>query len=249
MIPDGSALRAADEAASEAADEAADELARFSRQLYERGWMPGTSGNLSVLVPGGAAHHGAADGDPPRQQALITASGRDKGELTTADAVLVDASTGAAVDGSGPRASAEVSIHAAIYRGTDARAVIHVHSPFATAVACRNGAVGRTATVRLAGYELLKGLGLADPAGTDLPVFPNWPEVPRIAADVAAHLGRTPQAPPGLLIADHGVTAWGRDLAQARNRLECLEAICQLRVLCAFGTDSAASARRGVSRS
>ncbi|MGW7117683.1 class II aldolase/adducin family protein [Streptomyces xanthophaeus] len=34
-----------------------------------------------------------------------------------------------------------------------------------------------------------------------------------------------------MLIADHGITVWGSDLAQARNRLECFEAICQLLTL------------------
>jgi methylthioribose-1-phosphate isomerase len=31
-----------------------------------------------------------------------------------------------------------------------------------------------------------------------------------------------------LFIAGHGITAWGTDLAQARDRVECLEAICEL---------------------
>ncbi|MET8681406.1 S-methyl-5-thioribose-1-phosphate isomerase [Streptomyces sp. NPDC004647] len=197
----------------------AGELAVVARKMYEQGWMPGTSGNLSVRLPG------------PDGLALITASGRDKGELNSRDMVLVDAETGEVAEATELKASAETSIHAAIYRATDARAVIHVHSPYATAIACRSGDEERLVSVRLEKFELLKGLGLPDPAGTVLPVFPNWPEVPRIAADVAGHLRRTPQAPPGLLITDHGVTVWGKDLSQARNRLECLESICHLLVL------------------
>ena len=49
-----------------------------------------------------------------------------------------------------------------------------------------------------------------------------------IAADVADHLARTRAAPPALLLTYHGVTVWGADLAEARNRLECLESICAL---------------------
>jgi ribulose-5-phosphate 4-epimerase/fuculose-1-phosphate aldolase len=30
--------------------DAADELAALSRELYKRGWMPGTAGNLSPYV-------------------------------------------------------------------------------------------------------------------------------------------------------------------------------------------------------
>ncbi|MGW7579422.1 S-methyl-5-thioribose-1-phosphate isomerase [Streptomyces sp. NPDC054765] len=195
------------------------DLARFCRDLYQRGWMPGTSGNLSVRLPG------------PEGRALITASGRDKGELTPYDILLVDAETGESAEASELRPSAETSIHAAVYRTTDARAVIHVHSPYATAIASRYGDTDRTTSVPLERFELLKGLGLADPSRTTLPVFPNWPHVPRIASQVADHLRDAAPAAPGLLITDHGVTVWGKDLAQARNRLECLETICQLMVL------------------
>ncbi|WP_369355270.1 methylthioribulose 1-phosphate dehydratase [Streptomyces sp. cg2] len=196
----------------------AGQLARMSRDLYQRGWMPGTSGNLSARLPGQDGH------------ALITASGRDKGDLTAADLVVVRANTGKTLRQGPLRASAETSIHAAVYRSTAAGAVIHVHAPHATAVASRTGGA-QVAPLLLERFELLKGLGLADPSHTELPVFPNWPQVPRIADDVAAYLAADPQAPPGLLIADHGITAWGSDLAQARNHLECLEAICQLLLL------------------
>ncbi|MDH6576341.1 methylthioribulose 1-phosphate dehydratase [Kitasatospora sp. MAP5-34] len=196
--------------------ELATELAAFSRALYLRGWMPGTSGNLSVRLPGS------------EPLALITASGRDKGELTAEDTVLVDARSGAPARPTVLRASAETSIHAAVYRSTDAGAVIHVHPPYATAVACR---AGGGEGLRLEGFELLKGLGLAEASGTELPVFANWPDVPRIADEIAAYLAARADAPPGLLIADHGITTWGADLAEARNRLECLEAICHLLLL------------------
>ncbi|WP_176710181.1 methylthioribulose 1-phosphate dehydratase [Streptomyces sp. Wb2n-11] len=196
-------------------------LAAVSRTLYERGWMPGTAGNLSVRLPGGAA--------------LITASGRDKGGMTAQDMVVVRADTGEEAAPGQLRASAETTIHSAVYRTTDAGAVIHVHSPYATAVACRTGRRTRLTSLRIERLELLKGLGLADSTHTEVPVFPNWPEVPRIAADVAGHLATTPQAPPALLITDHGITTWGRDLAQARNRLECLESICQLLLLTGSG--------------
>ncbi|MDT9686496.1 methylthioribulose 1-phosphate dehydratase [Streptomyces sp. TRM76323] len=197
------------------------EIAVFSRALYERGWMPGTAGNLSVRLSGGVA--------------LVTASGRDKGDMTAQDTVLVRADTGEEVAPGRLRASAETTIHSAIYRTTDAGAVIHVHSPYATAVACRTGRPARLTSLRIERLELLKGLGLADPTRAEVPVFPNWPEVPRIAADVAAHLPATPHAPPALLITDHGITTWGHDLAQARNRLECLESICQLLLLTGAG--------------
>jgi methylthioribulose-1-phosphate dehydratase len=197
----------------------AGQLADLSRTLYERGWMPGTSGNVSMRLPD----------DPDR--ALITASGRDKGALTVRDVVEVDARTGEASRPGQARPSAETSIHAAVYRTTGARAVIHVHSPYATVVAHRAAALDAVSSVRVERFELLKGLGLKDPTSTDLPVFPNWPRVDRIADEVAAHLAADRAGPPGLLLADHGITAWGDSLGQARNRLECLESLCHLLVL------------------
>lgn len=199
----------------------AGQLATTSRRLYEQGWMPGTAGNLSMLLP-----------DQP-QRALITASGRDKGELANQDMVEIDAHTCEPVRTGSQRASAETCIHSALYRTTDAQAVIHVHSPYATVIATRAQHPRHTSLLHLERYELLKGLGLADPSRTTVPVFVNWPDVPRIAHNVAAWATATPGAPPGLLIADHGITTWGSSLAQARNRLECLEAICQLLVLAA----------------
>lgn len=193
------------------------QLAQYARTLYDRGWMPGTAGNLSVRGRGDTV--------------VITGSGRPKGELTERDMVAVRLDTGAEV-GAGPvRASAETAIHRAVYQTTRAGAVIHVHAPYATATATRVGHPGLPRTLPVERLELLKGLGLADPSRTELPVFPNWPEVSAIARDVAGYLAGAVDPPPGLLIADHGITAWGRDLSQARDRLECLEAICQLLLL------------------
>ncbi|MEV0249019.1 methylthioribulose 1-phosphate dehydratase [Nocardia sp. NPDC050712] len=203
-------------------DPLAETLSLFSMRMYERGWMPGTSGNISARLPG-------------TDRALITASGRDKGELTSRDMVVIHADTGQIAEHTTVRASAETSIHAAVYRTTDAQAIIHVHSPYATAVAYRAGRRAETTVVRMERFELLKGLGVPDPAAVALPVFPNWSEVSRIAVDVAEYYEHVSGAPPALLLADHGITAWGEDLAQARNRLECLESICHLLTINGYG--------------
>ena len=76
------------------------------------------------------------------------------------------------------------------------------------------------------GYELIKGLGATETIS--IPVFTNHPTSARIGADIEQHLTVHPHAPPVLFIAGHGITAWGADLAQARDRVECLEAMCEL---------------------
>ncbi|WP_063821103.1 bifunctional S-methyl-5-thioribose-1-phosphate isomerase/methylthioribulose 1-phosphate dehydratase [Nocardia araoensis] len=186
------------------------EIADLARELYRRGWMPGTAGNISVRT-----------GDT----AVITGSGLSKGELTEGDMVTVRIADSAPVADQGRRPSAETTIHTAVYRTRPAQAVVHIHPPFATALATRSAAHG---TLRITDYELIKGLGGDDPAVANIPVFPNWPEVPRIGADIERYLLDHPDALPVLVIAGHGITAWGDDLAQARDRAECLEALCEL---------------------
>jgi methylthioribose-1-phosphate isomerase len=183
---------------------AGQQIADVARSLYARGWMPGTAGNISVRRG---------------QTAVITGSGLSKGELTAGDMVTVSVADSQPVSGS-RRPSAETAIHTAIYRATDAAAVVHVHAPHATAQTA-----SAAEALTFSGYELIKGLGTAETI--TIPVFTNHSDVARIGDDIELHLtGR--QAPPVLFIAGHGITAWGADLAQARDRIECLEAMCEL---------------------
>ncbi|SUD48602.1 Methylthioribose-1-phosphate isomerase [Nocardia otitidiscaviarum] len=185
------------------------EIAALARGLYASGWMPGTAGNISV-------RQGVS--------AVITASGLSKGELTDTDTVTVRVADSEPALPSRRRPSAETTIHTAVYRATPAAAVVHVHPPHATALS-----VGAAAgSVRFSGYELIKGLGGTSPHTIDIPVFPNHAEVPRIGRDIERYLLDHSDAPPVLFIAGHGITAWGASLAQARDRAECLEALCEL---------------------
>ncbi|MRH90642.1 S-methyl-5-thioribose-1-phosphate isomerase [Nocardia sp. SYP-A9097] len=191
------------------------EIAAIARGLYANGWMPGTAGNISVR-----------QGDT----AVVTASGLSKGELDGTDMVTVAVADSEPVSATGRKPSAEITIHTAVYRTTDSSAVVHVHPPHATALSI--GAAGADVQpVRFAGYELIKGLGGVRPDLIDIPVFPNHADVPQIGADIEKYLTAHPEAPPVLFIAGHGITAWGATLAQARDRAECLEAMCELTTL------------------
>jgi L-fuculose-phosphate aldolase len=84
------------------------------------GLTHGTSGNVSARVDGGFA---------------ITPTGRAYDQLEAADVVIVD-DKGHPLDGSGTPSS-EWRMHAAVYRGRpEVGAVVHSHSPKATALAC-----------------------------------------------------------------------------------------------------------------
>jgi methylthioribose-1-phosphate isomerase len=185
-----------------------EQIADIARGLYSRGWMPGTAGNISVRTGG---------------DAVITGSGLSKGELTTDDMVTVTVADSQPVSGT-RRPSAETAIHTAIYRATNAGAVVHVHAPHATAQS-----VGASQALRFSGFELIKGLGATETIS--VPVFANHSDVARIGAEIEHYLAERPDAPPILFIAGHGITAWGVDLAQARDRVECLEAMCELATL------------------
>ncbi|RMI33339.1 S-methyl-5-thioribose-1-phosphate isomerase [Nocardia stercoris] len=180
-------------------------IAATARGLYDRDWMPGTAGNISVRAG---------------ERAVVTGSGLSKGELTAADMVTVNVADSAKVSGS-RKPSAETTIHTAVYRATDAAAVVHVHPPYATALS-----VGAPDRLRFTGYELIKGLGATETV--DIPVFANHAEVARIGADIERHLIEHPDSPPALFIAGHGITTWGASLEQARDRAECLEAMSRL---------------------
>ena len=96
------------------------ELVDAAREVADSGLSPGTSGNLSVRVPGGF---------------LITPSGVPYGDLGPGDLVLLT-TTG---DPTGDRLqpSSEWPLHTAIYADRpDAKAIVHLHSPYATAIAC-----------------------------------------------------------------------------------------------------------------
>lgn len=193
-------------------------VASACRDLYRRGWMEGTAGNVSLRTGG---------------TVVISASGRSKGRMSRGDTVLVDAASGRPRAGETEWPSAETAIHLAVYRRIeDCGAVVHTHAPHATAVAALTAVPGAVGHAHFADLELAKGLGVEDPRHVRVGVFPNWPDVSRIARDVAAYLAdRGPRPVPALLIARHGATTWGRDLEQARNRMECIEALCRLSLL------------------
>jgi L-fuculose-phosphate aldolase len=96
------------------------EIVAVSRALDAAGLMPNKSGNVSCRVPGGF---------------LITPSGVPYGQLEAAQVVELTAD-GAPVEG-GLRPSSEWRMHGAIYaQRPEAAAVVHTHSPRATALSC-----------------------------------------------------------------------------------------------------------------
>jgi methylthioribulose-1-phosphate dehydratase len=187
-------------------EEAGAVLAAESARFASFGWMRGTSGNLSVVL----------SRDP--LLLAVTASGHDKGELTPADVVLVDA-RGAAVNGGKP--SAEAELHARVAALTGAGAVVHVHSLASVAMG-RHEPGG----IVFKDIEMLKGVGqLAHDVEVTLPVIANSQDMKVLGDRLEA--AREPRMP-AVVVAGHGLYVWGDDPRQARHHTEVVEWLLEL---------------------
>ncbi|MFJ8823552.1 class II aldolase/adducin family protein [Streptomyces sp. NPDC102467] len=172
-----------------------EELVATARRTVSDGLVVGTSGNASIRVG---------------EAVLVTPSGVPYDRLGPRDLVAVD------LDGTqhtGTLApTSELPMHLAVYRHTDARAVVHTHAVHATAVSTlvpelpavhyMTAALG--GLVRVAPYATY---------GTD-----------ELAENMLAALaGRT-----GCLLQNHGTITYGPTLTAAYDRTAQLEWMCRL---------------------
>jgi methylthioribulose-1-phosphate dehydratase len=177
--------------------------------IHRRGWCDGTGGNFSCVL---------------HQEPLVllmAPSGVDKGLVAPDDLITVDGD-GQLLEGSG-KPSAETLLHLAIVKSRGAGAVLHTHSQAATLLsklACPSGE--SAGWIKVTGLEMLKGLeGIKSHAEeVKIPVLANDQDLKRLSAAAEPLL---PDAPYGLLIAGHGLYAWGANLEVAKRHLEILE--------------------------
>ncbi|MFF0205078.1 class II aldolase/adducin family protein [Streptomyces sp. NPDC005017] len=170
-------------------------LVTTARRTVTDGLVVGTSGNVSVRV-------GAT--------VLVTPSGVPYDRLTPDDVTGVDLEGGQVLGELVP--TSELPMHLAVYRTTDARAVVHTHAVHATAVSTlvpelplihyMSAALG--GPVRVAPYA---AYGTAELAENML----------------HALSGRT-----ACLLGNHGTMAYGATLDQAYDRTAQLEWMCRL---------------------
>jgi len=178
--------------------------------LNARGWSVGTSSNYSSIV----------ERDP--LQLLVTASGKDKGNLTPDDFVLVD-EAGVPVVGERPKSSAETLLHCLLAKQPSVAAILHTHSVWADGI---SGLFADHGGLAIEDYEMLKGL---EGIGTHehqiwVPIFENSQDILALARKVEQRLfsGEQPH-PHGFLLSQHGLYTWGQDLFTARRHVEIFE--------------------------
>jgi len=181
---------------------ARESIVAMGKELIERKLVAGSWGNISVKIAGGVY--------------AVTPSGRGYANQKPEDIVIVDDAC-KTLDGE-LTPSSESKLHAAIYHACpEAKAIIHTHSIYASALAAMRKPVpaiiedivqiigGR---VECAEYALPGTQELADNA-------------------VKAMNGRK-----GVLLANHGAVCWGKDLADALMVCEILEKAAQIAIIC-----------------
>lgn len=189
-------------------DRFAEGLVSVARGFYARGWLMGTSGNLSAVV----------EREPLRL--AITSSGVDKGELRAEQVLLVDESM-QVLNESANKPSDESLLHVRIVKERGAGAVLHTHSIWNTIFSDLHANEGG---VQIEGYEMLKGLaGVRTHDHSEwLPIVDNSQDMPSLANTVSKSLNEH-QSAHGFLIKRHGLYTWGDNLAQAKRHVEILE--------------------------
>lgn len=176
-------------------------LCELARSLYDRGHNAPGDGNLTVRLD--------------ETRLLCTPTASHKGRLVPSQIVLVDAATGAPLDGQ--RCSTEIRLHLAVYEERpDVRAIVHAHSPHVVAMS-------------------VAGISLAEPVVPEalfgLGRVPTVPYASPATVDVAEAARPYARRAEAFVLERHGPVALGRSLEEAHARLEILEHSARITVL------------------
>ncbi len=172
-------------------DETLDELVQCARRLTADGLVVGTAGNISIRL-----------GD----EIVITPTSIPYERIERDDLCMLG------VEGR-RRPSSETPLHTRIYETTDAAAVVHTHSPFATTLACVvdvlpaiHYSIHRFGgdTIPVVEYELFGSQALAD----------------RVALAVRDRRG--------VLLRSHGAVTYGSSLREAYDLTVLLEWLARI---------------------
>lgn len=169
------------------------EIADKSLQAFRAGLFAGTSGNMSTYLP--------------EEKIMLITPTSVRYETMKADQIVEMRLDGTVLSSGKP--SSEWHLHAEMYKAhPEIRAVFHTHSPYGTAFAVCHMPIP---AVLIEAYFFLGG---------EIPcaryATPGTPEVGIYAAEKIGDKG-------GVLLANHGVVAVGRDLAEAYLRAEYIE--------------------------
>lgn len=184
------------------------ELVKCAKACYDRGWSHGTAGNFSLRGSNGIIWQ--------------SPSGLNKGELDPENFIPIDLETTKVIWPAKVRPSLEMPVHLGVYRAVStAMSVVHTHPPFAVA-ASRAGK-----DIVFKGEEMQKHLGCHSHLETcQIPVItnPTPEEMPALTTSLAKHVR---DGVPMVILATHGVYAWGRTPMEALSYIEAVEFLCK----------------------
>ena len=171
------------------------EIVNISQRCGAQGWCPGTMGNISAL-------------NSNLERVYIKRAGADLNRLKHKDILTLDLD-GNVLKGEG-KPSIETSFHLGIYKvRKDARAVFHVHPPFATAYA-------------VAGKKIPMVTEAAKIVLIDVPLLPHAPPGSIELANMVADSFKDSRAK-AVVLKDHGIVVIGETLEGAYHTTALVE--------------------------
>ena len=179
------------------------DIVEISRRCGAQGWCPGTLGNISFL-------------NSNSKRVYIKRSGADLNRLALEDILTLDLD-GKILGGEG-KPSIETSFHLYIYKvRKDAKAVFHVHPPFATAYA-------------VSGKKIPMVTEAAKLILVDVPLLSHAPPGSVELATRVADGFKDPRVKT-VLLREHGVVSIGENLDNAYNTTSLVEDTAKIALL------------------
>ncbi len=171
-------------------------LVAYAQKAYHRCLVGGTGGNFSARLS--------------EKDMVITASGISLGDSELNNLVHVRITSYEWTKGGSYQPSKEYRFHADILRlRPDISAVLHVHSPYATAFAVKQ-----------------RDIPMVTDAAFKQPPMPRVPFAPSGSDDLQKNVARVIKENPGckaLLMEQHGIVALGQDIVTAYNMADLIE--------------------------
>jgi len=177
------------------------DMVRYARSLFERGYSSGGAGNISLKLPDG--------------NILATPTNSSFGDL---DPLTLSKVTMSGEQLSGEKASKEVLMHLAMYRQRpNCGAIVHLHSPWLTALSCLPGIDTENALPPITPYYVMRvgKLPVVRYIRPGSPVIAD--EVEKLAANYNS-----------ILLANHGPIISGKNIREAVFNAEELEETAKL---------------------
>ncbi len=178
------------------------EIIEIGKRMYQKGYVVASEGNMSIRLG--------------ENRILVTPAGKNKGFLKDKDLVVVDLK-GKKVSGN-LEPSSELKMQLFVYqKRVDVNAAVHAHAPYSLAFACAHIPLSQTLLP-----EVIMFLGK----------IPLTPYATPTTEEVPDSLAPFIQKHNAFLLENHGVLTLGKDIYEAYNRLEMVEHLAKVSLLC-----------------